>query len=278
LHVVADLGVADKLDENPRTAGELAVLTGAHAEALARVMRLLSAHGVFEACEGKFRHSPASRMLRTDAAARAQFYRSMFDMGALSPNDIRAYENQNPIEGGDVYLVQMNLQTLDATARVDAPAQRDYPAAQNDQERRHCHVLAQQLDVVDKQIHTLGKLKLPDESAASAHPSYHRAGRSLEVARDELRVFGVSSESRVAVELQNATDHVHRLADAVGVTEAPLLLGARRKLLQQAMRDPAQESSHAEAKTRAERLRGLPLHLRLKVYKQESVEQALARG
>src|ERR1700730_2626990 len=62
LHVVADLAVADKLDETPRTAAELAVSVGAHPEALGRVLRLLSAHGVFESCGGKFRHSPASRM------------------------------------------------------------------------------------------------------------------------------------------------------------------------------------------------------------------------
>jgi len=66
LHVVANLAVADKLDETPRTAAELAVSVGAHPEALGRVLRLLSAHGVFESCDGKFRHSPASRMLRTD--------------------------------------------------------------------------------------------------------------------------------------------------------------------------------------------------------------------
>ncbi len=66
LHVVANLAVADKLDETPRTAAELAVSVGAHPEALSRVLRLLSAHGVFESCDGKFRHSPASRMLRTD--------------------------------------------------------------------------------------------------------------------------------------------------------------------------------------------------------------------
>jgi hypothetical protein len=61
LHVVANLAVADKLDETPRTAAELAVSVGAHPEALGRVLRLLSAHGVFESCDGKFRHSPASR-------------------------------------------------------------------------------------------------------------------------------------------------------------------------------------------------------------------------
>lgn len=66
LHVVANLAVADTLDETPRTAAELATSVGAHPEALGRVLRLLSAHGVFESCDGKFRHSPASRMLRTD--------------------------------------------------------------------------------------------------------------------------------------------------------------------------------------------------------------------
>jgi hypothetical protein len=66
LHVIANLAVADKLEETPRTAAELAVSVGAHPEALGRVLRLLSAHGVFESCDGKFRHSPASRMLRTD--------------------------------------------------------------------------------------------------------------------------------------------------------------------------------------------------------------------
>lgn len=66
LHVVANLAVADNLDEAPRTAADLAVAVGAHPEALGRVLRLLSAHGVFDSCDGKFRHSPASRMLRTD--------------------------------------------------------------------------------------------------------------------------------------------------------------------------------------------------------------------
>lgn len=66
LHVVADLGVADGLDTVPRTAGELAEDIGADPDALARVLRLLSAHGVFEAEGDRFRHSPASHLLRSD--------------------------------------------------------------------------------------------------------------------------------------------------------------------------------------------------------------------
>ena len=66
LHVVADLGVADALDETPRTAADLGASVGAHPDALGRVLRLLAAHGVFEMQGDMFRHSPASRLLRTD--------------------------------------------------------------------------------------------------------------------------------------------------------------------------------------------------------------------
>ncbi len=80
LHVVANLAVADKLDETPRTAAELAMSVGAHPEALGRVLRLLSAHGVFESRDGKFRHSPASRMLRTDHPQSMRDYVRMFGL------------------------------------------------------------------------------------------------------------------------------------------------------------------------------------------------------
>ena len=40
LHVVADLGVADQLDENPRSATDLAADIGVDPDALGRVLRL----------------------------------------------------------------------------------------------------------------------------------------------------------------------------------------------------------------------------------------------
>jgi O-methyltransferase domain len=66
LHVVADLGVADALDETPSTAADLAAAVGAHPDALGRVLRLLSAYGVFMVRDGAVIHTPASRLLRTD--------------------------------------------------------------------------------------------------------------------------------------------------------------------------------------------------------------------
>ncbi len=66
LHAVADLGVADALDEEPKTAEQLAKSVGAHPASLARVLRLLSSYGVFAVDGDKVRHSPASRLLRSD--------------------------------------------------------------------------------------------------------------------------------------------------------------------------------------------------------------------
>lgn len=66
LHVVAELGVADALDDSPRTAAELARDVGADADALHRVLRLLAAHGVFELTGDRFGHSAASHLLRSD--------------------------------------------------------------------------------------------------------------------------------------------------------------------------------------------------------------------
>jgi len=80
LHVVADLGVADVLDETPRTTTELAASVGAHPDALGRVLRLLAAHGVFEMQGDKFAHSPASRLLRTDHPQSMRAFARMFGL------------------------------------------------------------------------------------------------------------------------------------------------------------------------------------------------------
>lgn len=52
-------------------------------------------------------------LLRGDVAARGQFYQSLFNMGAISPNEIRAFENMNPYAGGDKRYVQLNLVPVD---------------------------------------------------------------------------------------------------------------------------------------------------------------------
>lgn len=66
LHAIAEIGIADQLEDEPQTATALASAAGVHAEPLERVMRLLCAHGVFEWRSGRFAHSAASRLLRKD--------------------------------------------------------------------------------------------------------------------------------------------------------------------------------------------------------------------
>jgi hypothetical protein len=66
LHVVAELGIADALDETPLSAKALAAATGTDAEALNRAMRVLCTHGIFERQADGYGHTPASRLLRSD--------------------------------------------------------------------------------------------------------------------------------------------------------------------------------------------------------------------
>ncbi len=57
--------------------------TGANPDAFGRVLRLLSAHGVFEVVGDSVRHSPASRLLRSD---HPQSMRAIARMLGLSIN------------------------------------------------------------------------------------------------------------------------------------------------------------------------------------------------
>src|ERR1700682_3975920 len=83
LHAVANLGVADALDDTPQTASALAAATGAESAALDRVLRLLSAYGVFEHRNGLIAHTPASRLLRADHPQSMRPLARMFALPAL---------------------------------------------------------------------------------------------------------------------------------------------------------------------------------------------------
>jgi hypothetical protein len=83
LHVVAELGVADVLDEAPCTAEELARSVSADPDALGRVLRLLAAHGIFAVRGEAFTHTPSSRMLRTDHPRSLRAFVRMFGLPAF---------------------------------------------------------------------------------------------------------------------------------------------------------------------------------------------------
>ena len=63
---------------------------------------------------------------RGDSSSRASYYNTLFNIGCLSQNDIRALENKNPIEGGDKYFVPLSLHASDeepAEEPVEEPAE-----------------------------------------------------------------------------------------------------------------------------------------------------------
>jgi hypothetical protein len=78
LQVVADLGIADLISDVPISASELARSTGSHQDALASVLSLLCAHGVFVRVDGRFCHTEASRVLRTDHPMSMRPFARMF--------------------------------------------------------------------------------------------------------------------------------------------------------------------------------------------------------
>lgn len=51
-------------------------------------------------------------MLRVDTKTRAEYYQTRFNIGSITPNEIRAYEDENGFNGGDEHYVQLNLSTV----------------------------------------------------------------------------------------------------------------------------------------------------------------------
>ncbi len=52
-------------------------------------------------------------LLRADSAGRSAYYTTALQNGWMSRNDVRRLENLPPIDGGDIYTVQLNLTPLD---------------------------------------------------------------------------------------------------------------------------------------------------------------------
>lgn len=56
-------------------------------------------------------------LLRGDMTARSAFYREMRNIGVFSTNDIRDWEDLNPVDGGDAYFVNAALVPLEIAAK-----------------------------------------------------------------------------------------------------------------------------------------------------------------
>ena len=55
-------------------------------------------------------------LLRGNPKDRAEYYRTMLNIGAISINEIRQKENMNRVEEGDSLFMQLNMTTVDKIA------------------------------------------------------------------------------------------------------------------------------------------------------------------
>jgi len=80
---------------------------------------------------GVFFEINVTGLLRGDAESRSKFYSQAVNDGWMSPNDVREKENENPVEGLDVYRFPLNFrdaQEEEPAAEVVEPAPAPAPA------------------------------------------------------------------------------------------------------------------------------------------------------
>jgi len=77
--------------------------------------------------ERYFAEHSVSGLLRGDHTSRASYYVSALQNGWMTINEVRELENLNPIDGGDVHFVPMNMQTLEQMTEEPEPAPEPEP-------------------------------------------------------------------------------------------------------------------------------------------------------
>jgi O-methyltransferase domain len=137
LCLVAELAVADQIEDELVSVDELASQCRADADALNRVLRLLASYGIFRRVGRAYAHTPTSRLLRSDHSMSMRAFARWWGMPlqsavfsnlehsvltgapaveAVEPNGAWAYFQHHPDEA------QIFAQAMSARASVDIPA------------------------------------------------------------------------------------------------------------------------------------------------------------
>lgn len=82
--MIAELGIADRIEDAPVPVEELAAACDANTDALDRALTLLAAHGVFARAGDGYRHSDASRLLRSDHPMSMRAFPRMMGMATFT--------------------------------------------------------------------------------------------------------------------------------------------------------------------------------------------------
>ena len=73
-----------------------------------------------------------NQLLRTDKASQANYYNTLFQIGVMSPNEIRKELDLSKLENGDNTFVQVNVQTLEKATSDNPADSQDIKEALND--------------------------------------------------------------------------------------------------------------------------------------------------
>jgi HK97 family phage portal protein len=137
-------------------------------------------------------------MLRGDAAARGSYYSTLYNLGVASINEIRGWENLDPVDGGDLRFVGLSMQTLgEANAKVKAAAEN--PPTQPTADIGGLTQVVQQVSagtVTDDAAHTMMKAVFPSLSDEDA--SKFLAGVKKQPSPDEAASQAAPAEPEVA--------------------------------------------------------------------------------
>lgn len=63
-----------------------------------------------------------NELLRTDKKSQAEWFTKLFNLGVLSPNDIRKELDLEPVDGGDIHCAQVNLTSIKNLETINATA------------------------------------------------------------------------------------------------------------------------------------------------------------
>ena len=73
-------------------------------------------------------------LLRTDVKTKSEFYKTMWGIGSMSPNEIRSNEDLNTYKGGDEYFMQLSYGTV-KTIIDGTNQQTTLPTANNEEQK-----------------------------------------------------------------------------------------------------------------------------------------------
>lgn len=119
-------------------------------------------------------------IMRGDSVAQAQWYREMRNVGAYSVDEIREFEDMDPVPGGDKRVMQANMTTLD---RIGEESVKPAPPPADGREVANALLRSTVDKLMRWDIEAWGKVRgsVADFDAWLAH---HEKGHAVRVARE----------------------------------------------------------------------------------------------